>query len=45
MKSRELSQIKCDYNFKNKNSLKRYEIRNIIQACLSQMKKNLHLIH
>ncbi len=32
MKYYEFSQIKCDYHFKSKNSLKRDDARNIVQA-------------
>ncbi len=32
MKSSEFLQFKCDYNLKSKNSLKRDDTRNIVQA-------------
>jgi len=35
MKSHEFSQIKCDSHFKSENSLKRDDMKNIIQAYLS----------
>ncbi len=32
MKSQEFSQNKCDYHLKSKNSLKRDDARNVVQA-------------
>jgi hypothetical protein len=45
MKSREFSKIKFDNHFKSKNSLKRDDMRNIVQASFKPNLKNLDLIH
>ncbi len=40
MKSREILQLKWDYYLKTNNSLKRHDMRNIIELFLSMFKPN-----